>query len=81
MKLKHRELISIEDKVLYLIGVVSGQFISSPFHYPESLANGWGGLCETGTKQSPIDLDPDMVPTVHAPITYKNYFNCAFNKV
>jgi len=30
--------------------------------------------------QSPIDLNPAMVATVHSPITYKNYFNGHFNK-
>ena len=49
--------------------------------YPENLASGWDGLCATGAAQSPIDLSPAMVATIHSPITYKHYFNGHFNKV
>ena len=51
------------------------------FKYPESVANGWDGVCVTGMNQSPIDLDSSMEATVHAPINYRNYFNGHFNKV
>jgi len=40
----------------------------------------WGGECEAGMMQSPIDLPTNMKATIHAPITYKNYFNGHFNK-
>ena len=50
------------------------------YKYPESISNGWTGLCTTGTTQSPIDLDPNMEATVHSPITYKNYFHAHHNK-
>jgi len=50
------------------------------FSYPESVANGWDGVCVTGMNQSPIDLDSSMEATVHAPINYRNYFNGHFNK-
>ena len=53
----------------------------SGFSYPESVANGWDGVCVTGINQSPIDLDSGMKATVHAPINYRNYFNGHFNKV
>jgi len=59
-----------------ILGMASGAHYS----YPESAANGWSGLCATGAMQSPIDLDPSMVATIHSPITYKNYFNGHFNK-
>ena len=51
------------------------------FSYPESVQNGWDGVCVTGMNQSPIDLDSSMKATVHAPINYRNYFNGHFNKV
>jgi hypothetical protein len=63
--------------VFDLIGMASG----TSFSYPESAANGWTGLCGTGSMQSPIDLDPNMMAMIHSPITYKNYFNGHFNKV
>ena len=70
-------LIRDKDNVLYLIGMVG----ASSWEYPEDLGNGWTGDCASGTAQSPIDLDSSMTATVHSPITYKNYFNGAFNKV
>ena len=70
--------IHVDNCILFdLIGMASGV----RFSYPESAANGWTGLCATGSMQSPIDLDPDMVATIHSPITYKNYFSGHFNKV
>lgn len=62
----------------FSIGMVSGS--GSGFTYPESPANGWTGICENGTMQSPINLTHTMTATVHSPITYKNYFNGHFNK-
>jgi len=59
------------------LGLVSAD---NHFEYPEDPATGWAGLCETGMMQSPIDLDPHMVASVHSPITYKGYFNGHFNK-
>jgi len=40
----------------------------------------WGGKCASGKLQSPIDLPTNMTAEIHAPITYKNYFNGHFNK-
>jgi len=39
----------------------------------------WGGLCDTGMMQSPIDLTSSPA-TVHAPIQFRNFFNGHFNK-
>ena len=65
----------------FLLSKLIGMASAARFSYPEKAENGWTGLCATGSMQSPIDLDPNMVPTIHAPITYKNYFNGKFNKV
>jgi len=46
----------------------------SAWSYPESVANGWDGTCETGTLQSPIDLSTSMTASIHAPLKYKHYF-------
>ena len=46
----------------------------SAWSYPESVANGWDGTCETGTMQSPIDLSTSMTASIHAPLKYKYYF-------
>ena len=51
------------------------------YSYPESVANGWDGACETGTRQSPVDLDSSLEATIHAPIKYRNYFNGQYNLV
>lgn len=52
---------------------------SASYSYPESVANGWDGACETGMMQSPVDLDSSLAATIHAPIKYRNYFNGQFN--
>ena len=52
----------------------------SAWSYPESVANGWDGTCESGTMQSPIDLSTSMTANIHAPLTYRHYFNKKFNK-
>lgn len=54
--------------------------VAASFNYPESPDNGWDGTCISGEMQSPIDLKSNMTATVHAPITFKNYFNGPFNK-
>ena len=51
------------------------------YSYPESVANGWDGTCETGMRQSPVDLDSKLQATIHAPIKYRNYFNGQYNLV
>ena len=55
----------------------------SAWSYPESVANGWDGTCETGTLQSPIDLSTSMTASIHAPLKYKHYFtkNKKWNRV
>jgi len=60
------------------IGMASAA--SGSFSYPESTDNGWTGTCETGNRQSPIDLDSSMTAQIHAPINFRNYFNGHFNK-
>jgi len=62
----------------FSIGMVAGA--GSGFTYPESPANGWTGTCETGMMQSPINLTHTGDARIHAPITYRNYFNGHFNK-
>jgi len=57
-----------------LIGYISA------WSYPESTANGWSGTCQSGSRQSPIDLSTSMTANVHAPLKYKRYFNKKFNK-
>jgi len=59
------------------LGVVSA---SSQWSYPESTANGWDGVCQSGSNQSPIDLNTTMTADVHAPLQYRNYGNKKFNK-
>ena len=39
----------------------------------------WGGMCASGSMQSPIDL-VNSKAEVHAPIQFRNYFNGHFNK-
>jgi len=67
-----------------LIGWILALFLGyvSAWSYPESVANGWDGTCETGTMQSPIDLSTSIPASIHAPLEYRNYFtrNKKFNK-
>ena len=67
---------SIISYPFWIVGVVSARQCS-PY---QNIAS-WGGDCATGMMQSPIDLPTDMTATVHAPITYRKYFNGFFNLV
>ena len=72
-----KKIFRVIHRTFYLIGMVA----ASSYTYPESEDNGWDGTCVDGGMQSPIDLKSNMTATVHAPITFKNYFNGPFNKV
>jgi len=63
----------------FLFGAVHGDHHGT-WKYPEDLGNGWSGTCQVGQMQSPIDLSSNMSPFIHAPITFRNYFNGKFNK-
>jgi len=71
--------VSVCLKILCLFWVHESQSQELPetWSYPESTANGWDGLCTTGTKQSPIDLyHTDMPkPHIHSNIKFNNYFS------
>ena len=64
-----------QDFSFYSIGMVSA---TPKIYTPKGLP--WGGLCDTGMMQSPIDLKSSPA-TVHAPIQFRNFFNGHFNKV
>ena len=66
-----------QDFLFHSIGMVSA---NPPLYQegPDGLP--WGGLCDTGMMQSPIDLMSSPA-TVHAPIQFRNFFNGHFNKV
>ena len=51
------------------------------FTYPESVANGWDGTWETGTRQSPIDLETAKNLQKSRPLQYRRYFKGKVNKV
>lgn len=67
--------------LVYLVLAFSLGAVSAEWKYPEDLGNGWTGPCQVGQMQSPIDLSSTAVkPFIHAPITYRNYYNGKFNK-
>ena len=58
------------------------QDLPETWSYPESTANGWDGLCATGTRQSPIELFSDSQntenlpqPNIHSNIKFNKYFS------
>ena len=70
-----------EVHTLTNLHLILGLASSASYSYPESVANGWDGACETGMMQSPVDLDSNLEATIHAPIKYRNYFNGQYNLV
>ena len=68
---------AIKYNSFYLILGVNCQDLPETWSYPESTANGWDGVCTTGTKQSPIELYHSELPapSIHSNIKFKNYFS------
>jgi len=70
-------LICLKLLFLVLVQDCECQDLPETWSYPESTANGWDGLCATGTRQSPIELYSDELPkpNIHSNIKFNNYFS------
>jgi len=69
--------VSVCLKLFFLLWGVECQDLPETWSYPEDTANGWDGVCTTGTKQSPIELYHSELPapSIHSNIKFKNYFS------
>merc|ERR1711936_1368216 len=65
---------------VWILALSLGCVSAGDWSYPEKTSNGWDGVCQSGSNQSPIDLNTTMTADVHAPLQYRNYGNKKFNK-